>query len=221
MSISPRLRTVRRMPAAMALAVVATISGALDTARAQYPERQVTMIVCFPAGGGTDIAARLINTQLGEALGKPVMVENRGGAGGNIGIAAALRAGGDGHTLLVCSSAFVVNPSLYAQVTYDPFKDFIPIMVIGASPNAFVVPAASEIKTMPELIAKAKANPGKLNWTSPGAGTTPASGGRGAQAAHRDPDAAHSVRGRRAGDHGRARRPGRSLHRQYRLAHGR
>ena len=145
----------------------------LDGARADYPERQVTMIVCFPAGGGTDIAARLINTQLGEALGKPVIVENRGGAGGNIGIAAALRAGGDGYTLLVCSSAFVVNPSLYAQVIYDPFKDFVPIMVIGASPNAFVVPAASEIKSMPDVIAKAKANPGKLNWTSPGAGTTP------------------------------------------------
>ena len=131
------------------------------------------MIVCFPAGGGTDIAARLINTQLGEALGKPVIIENRGGAGGNIGIAAAARAGGDGYTLLVCSSAYVVNPSLYAQATYDPFKDFVPVMVIGASPNAFVVPAQSDIKTMPELIAKAKANSGKLNWTSPGAGTTP------------------------------------------------
>jgi tripartite-type tricarboxylate transporter receptor subunit TctC len=74
---------------------------------------------------------------------------------------------------LVCSSAYVVNPSLYAQATYDPFKDFVPVMVIGASPNAFVVPAQSDIKTMPELIAKAKANSGKLNWTSPGAGTTP------------------------------------------------
>ena len=131
------------------------------------------MVACFPAGGGTDIAARLINTQLGEALGKPVIVENRGGAGGNIGTAAVARAAPDGYTLLVCSSAFVVNPSLYANVAYDPFKDFIPIMVIGASPNAFVVPAQSEIKTMPELIAKAKANPGKLNWASPGAGTTP------------------------------------------------
>ena len=67
----------------------------------------------------------------------------------------------------------MVNPSLYAQAAYDPFKDFVPLMVIGASPNVFVVPAQSEIKTMPELIAKAKANPGKFNWTSPGAGTTP------------------------------------------------
>src|SRR5688572_29834783 len=130
--------------------LLAACFAAHATAQAQYPEKQITMVVCFPAGGGTDIAARLINTQLGEALGKPVIVENRGGAGGNIGIAAALRAGGDGHTLLVCSSAFVVNPSLYAQAVYDPFKDFVPIMVIGASPNAFVVPAASEFKSMPD-----------------------------------------------------------------------
>jgi tripartite-type tricarboxylate transporter receptor subunit TctC len=163
--------TARRM--LLATTLIAALGAASGSALADYPERQITMIVCFPAGGGTDIAARLINTQLGEALGKPVIIENRGGAGGNIGIAAAARAGGDGHTLLVCSSAYVVNPSLYAAATYDPFKDFIPVMVIGASPNAFVVPVQSEIKSMPELIAKAKANPGKLNWTSPGAGTTP------------------------------------------------
>jgi tripartite-type tricarboxylate transporter receptor subunit TctC len=171
MSVSRTARIARRLlPALTSLVVLAAIS---QNARAEYPERQITMIVCFPAGGGTDIAARLINTQLGEALGKPVIIENRGGAGGNIGIAAAARAGGDGHTLLVCSSAYVVNPSLYAQATYDPFKDFVPVMVIGASPNAFVVPAQSEFKSMAEVIAKAKANPGKLNWTSPGAGTTP------------------------------------------------
>src|ERR1700716_3718854 len=140
------------------MALLAALGAPFNSARADYPERQVTMIVCFPAGGGTDIAARLINTQLGEALGKPVLIENRGG---------------DGYPLLVCSSAYVVNPSLYAQATYDPFKDFLPVMVIGASPNVFVLPAQSELISMPELIAKAKANPGKLNWTSAGVGTTP------------------------------------------------
>jgi len=168
-----RRQIAQRPLAATAAMLIAALSATPGVARAEYPERQITMIVCFPAGGGTDIAARLINTQLGEALGKPVIVENRGGAGGNIGIATAARAAGDGYTLLVCSSAYVVNPSLYAQASYDPFKDFIPVMVIGASPNAFVVPAQSDVKSMPELIAKAKANPGKLNWTSPGAGTTP------------------------------------------------
>jgi tripartite-type tricarboxylate transporter receptor subunit TctC len=173
MSNMLRRHILRRPLTAAAAMVIAALSAISSIARAEYPERQITMIACFPAGGGTDIAARLINTQLGEALGKPVIVENRGGAGGNIGIAAAARAAGDGYTLLVCSSAYVVNPSLYAQASYDPLKDFIPVMVIGASPNAFVVPAQSDIKSMPELIAKAKANPGKLNWTSPGAGTTP------------------------------------------------
>jgi len=160
-----------RLAAAAALAALA--ATAASPTRAAYPERQITLIVCFPAGGGTDIAARLINTLLGDALGKPVIIENRGGAGGSIGTAMAARAPADGYTLLVCSSAFVVNPSLYANVSYDPFKDFVPIMVLGASPNVFTVPAQSPIKSMPELIAKAKANPGKLNWTSPGAGTTP------------------------------------------------
>jgi tripartite-type tricarboxylate transporter receptor subunit TctC len=155
------------------VALLAATSATFTPARADYPERQVTMIVCFPAGGGTDIAARLINSQLGEALGKPVIIENRGGAGGNIGIAAAARAAGAGPTLLVCSSAYVVNPSLYAQATYDPLRDFVPVMVIGASPNAFVLPPQSDVKSLPDFIAKAKANPGKLNWTSPGAGTTP------------------------------------------------
>jgi len=158
---------------AVALGVLLAAVLCADTVRAQWPERQITMIACFPAGGGTDIAARLVNTQLGEALGKPVIVENRGGAGGSIGTAFVARAAPDGYTLLVCSSAFVVNPSLYANVTYDPHKDFAPIMVLGASPNAFVVPAQSPIKSMREFLDKAKANPGKLNWTSPGAGTTP------------------------------------------------
>ncbi len=141
--------------------------------QAQYPDRQITMVVCFPAGGGTDIAARIINTPLGEALGKPVIIENRGGAGGNIATTAVARMPADGYTLLVCSSAFVVNPSLYASATYDPLKDFVPLMVIGASPNVFVVPAQSPIKSMKEFLEKAKAADGKMNWTSSGVGTTP------------------------------------------------
>jgi len=119
------------------------------------------------------IAARLINTQLGEALGKPVIIENRGGAGGNIAIASVKRLPADGTTMLVCSSAFVVNPSLYASANYEPLKDFVPLMVIGASPNVFVVPAQSEIKSMKQFLEKAKAAGGKMNWTSSGVGTTP------------------------------------------------
>ena len=164
---------LRKRLAASLLATLAFASISLGSARAEYPERPITIIVCFPAGGGTDVAARMINVQLGEALGKPVIIENRGGAGGSLGTAYAARSTPDGYTLLACSSAYVVNPSLYARTTYDPLKDFIPVMAIGASANVFVVPEQSKIKSMKDFIAAAKANPGKLNWTSPGAGTTP------------------------------------------------
>src|SRR5947209_9657078 len=171
--MSSMLRGASILRCTLSAALVGAAAMAPRIAHAEYPDRQITLIVCFPAGGGTDIAARMINTLLGEALGKPVIIENRGGAGGSIGTAAAARATPDGYTLLVCSSAFVVNPSLYANVSYDPFKDFEPVMVLGASPNVFVVPAASPFHSMKELLANAKENPGKLNWTSPGAGTTP------------------------------------------------
>jgi len=165
------LRTTRLLTAALAVMAFAAIS--LDAARAEYPDHPVTIVACFPAGGGTDLAARMIHVELGKALGQPVIIENRGGAGGSIGTGVVARATPDGYTLLACSSAFVVNPSLYAKVPYDPFKDFEPIMVIGASPNVFVVPAQSKIQSMRELIAQAKERPGKMNWTSPGVGTTP------------------------------------------------
>lgn len=170
--MSSALSAMRRMRLAVAFAAVAAVLSA-GSARAEYPERPITIVACFPPGGGTDLAVRMINVQLGAALGQPVIIENRGGAGGSVGTGVVARAAPDGYTLLSCSSAFVVNPSLYQKVPYDPFKDFVPIMVIGASPNVFVVPAQSKIKSMKEFIELAKASPGKMNWTSSGVGTTP------------------------------------------------
>jgi tripartite-type tricarboxylate transporter receptor subunit TctC len=138
-----------------------------------WPERTVTVIVSFAPGGSTDIAVRLIAPAMQEILGRPFVVENRGGAGGNIGIGAAARAAPDGYTLLGTSSAFVVNPSLYRNAPYDPFKDFLPVSTLSASPNVVAVPAKSEFQSLPALIAHARANPDKLNWASPGSGTTP------------------------------------------------
>ena len=173
-TISVILQAVRSFRlATMFLAVSACATVFAGSARAEYPDHPVTIISCFPAGGGTDLAMRMFHVELGKALGQSVIIENRGGAGGSIGTGLVARATPDGYTLLGCSSAFVVNPSLYEHVPYDPFKDFIPIMVVGASPNVFVVPAQSKIQSMKELIAQAKANPGKMNWTSPGVGTTP------------------------------------------------
>ena len=155
--------------AAAVLATAATPQGA----RAAWPEQQVTIIVCFPAGGGTDTAMRLFSNQLAEALGKPVIIENRGGAGGSIGAALVARTKPDGYTFLGCSSAFVVNPSLYANVAYDPFKDFEPVITIGAAPNVVVVPKDSPIKDFQDFVARAKEKPGRMNYTSSGVGTTP------------------------------------------------
>jgi tripartite-type tricarboxylate transporter receptor subunit TctC len=168
----PSFAIPRRMLMAAAIAGVAF--GVLPSAaKAEWPEKPITVIVCFPAGGGTDTAVRMISNQLGEALGKPVIIENRGGAGGNIAIAAVARAAPDGYTFLACSSAFVVNPSLYASASYDPLKDFDPVIVFGAAPNVLMVPTASPIKSFEDFLARAKANPGKLNYTSSGIGTTP------------------------------------------------
>jgi tripartite-type tricarboxylate transporter receptor subunit TctC len=166
----------RRPPGRRAiLAGVAALPLLPRAGRAQggFPERSVTVIVSFAPGGSTDIAVRLIAPAMQEILGRPFVVENRGGAGGNIGIGAAARATPDGYTLLGTSSAFVVNPSLYRNAPYDPFRDFQPISTLSASPNVLAVPAASRFRSLKELIDFAKANPDKLNWASPGSGTTP------------------------------------------------
>ncbi|MBX9699071.1 MAG: tripartite tricarboxylate transporter substrate binding protein [Acetobacteraceae bacterium] len=158
------------------LAGAAALPMAPLAARAQgaaWPERTVTIIVSFPPGGSSDIAARLVAPAMQEILGRPVVVENRGGAGGNIGIGAVARAQPDGYTLLCSSSAFVVNPSLYRNAPYDPFRDFQPISTLGASPNVLVVRPESRFATLRDLLDYARANPDRLNWASPATGTTP------------------------------------------------
>ena len=127
----------------------------------------------FPAGGVTDIAARLIAQKLSERLGQQFYVENIGGAGGNLGMANVARAASDGYTILFASSSIVVNPSLYKQMPFDVEKDFIPVTKAGASPNSWLVNNDFSAKTMHDLIDMLKANPGKLSVGSPGNGTTP------------------------------------------------
>jgi len=140
---------------------------------AGYPERPVRIVVPFAAGGPSDLTARMMAVKLGEALGQTFIVENRGGAGGNLGIAQVARSAPDGYTLMVVSSAFVVNPALYKQAPYDPFKDFAPVAELDTSPNVFVATPASGITTIAQLIARAKANPNELSYASAGIGTTP------------------------------------------------
>ena len=157
--------------------VVASMLGATafgrPVAAAGWPERPVRIIVPFAAGGPSDLTARLIGDKLREALGATFIVENRGGAGGNLGIAQVARSAPDGYTLLVVSSAFVVNPGLYRQVPYDPVKDFAPVAALDTSPNVFIATPASGIASIAELIARAKADPNALSYASAGIGTTP------------------------------------------------
>jgi tripartite-type tricarboxylate transporter receptor subunit TctC len=155
-----------------ALAIGAAAPGRRARA-AGYPERPVRIIVPFAPGGPSDITARLMSVKLGEALGQTFIVENRAGAGAHLGIAAVARSASDGYTLLVTSSAFVVNPGLYKQVPYDPFKDFAPVAELDTSPNVFIATPASGITSIPELIARAKAKPDELSYASAGIGTTP------------------------------------------------
>jgi tripartite-type tricarboxylate transporter receptor subunit TctC len=140
---------------------------------AGYPDRPIKIIVPFAPGGPTDIMARILATHLGEAIGGSFVVENRPGAGGNIGIGIAAHAVPDGYTLLITSSAYVVNPGLYAKIPYDPYKDFAPIAELGTSPNMVLVDPKLGVNSIIDLVARAKANPNELNYASPGIGTTP------------------------------------------------
>jgi tripartite-type tricarboxylate transporter receptor subunit TctC len=139
----------------------------------QYPSKPVKIIVPFPPGGVTDIATRLVANSLSERLGQQFYIENIAGAGGNIGMGNAAKAGGDGYTILFASSSIVVNPNLYNKVPFDVEKDFIPITKAGGSPNSWVVNTSFPAKTMQELIDIIKREPGKYSVGSPGTGTTP------------------------------------------------
>lgn len=141
-------------------------------AKAEYPDRTITIVVPFAPGGASDYMARLLSTHLRDKLGQTVIVENKPGAGGNIGIGYVSRAEPDGYTFLVSSSVFVVNPSLYRNAPYDPIKSFAPVTELIASPNVIAVRADAGIKDLADLIAKANANPGKYNYSTPGTGTS-------------------------------------------------
>ncbi|MBO1113102.1 tripartite tricarboxylate transporter substrate binding protein [Bordetella petrii] len=158
-----------------AAAALAAPPGA--SAADSYPDRQVTILVPFPAGGTTDIAARVVAAELGKAWKQPVVVENRAGAGGNVGTAEAARAKPDGYTLLMGTvSTHAINQSVYAKLPYDPVRDFTPVTLVIPVPNILELnPAFADrhkIRSVADLIAYLKANPGKVNMASTGNGTS-------------------------------------------------
>jgi tripartite-type tricarboxylate transporter receptor subunit TctC len=153
--------------------LIAAVIATPQASAVDYPDHPVKVIVPFAAGGPTDVMARLIAQKLSNNLRQQFYVENHAGAGGNIGTAMAARAAPDGYTVLVASSSFMVNPSLYAAPAYDPYKDFAPVTRAAATPNIVVVHPSIRAKTIRELIDLVKAHPGRFAFANPGLGTTP------------------------------------------------
>jgi tripartite-type tricarboxylate transporter receptor subunit TctC len=167
------------MVAALRVVLAATwlLSGAVAASAQNYPSRPVRVVVGFPAGGPTDAIARIVAQKLSDNLGQQFFVENIGGAGGNTAAGQVARMTPDGYTIMAISTGFVVNPSLYAKVPYDPVKDFAPVTLVAVSPNVVVVNPQVAAKTLPELVQLIRDNPGKYSFAGPGVGSTPHLGG--------------------------------------------
>jgi tripartite-type tricarboxylate transporter receptor subunit TctC len=151
------------------VAAVALLAIGQAPARAEWPERTITIVAHFAPGGSNDLLARLIASELGPALKQNIIVENRPGANGNIGLTYVAHAAPDGYTLVVASGVVEINPSI-RKSGYE-MKDFAPVAYLGASPNVILTRSASGIATVKDLIAKAKAEPGKITYSSPGVGS--------------------------------------------------
>ena len=154
----------------LATILCAAVTGALA---AGYPERPVRVIVASPPGGGTDLTTRMMTPRLGEVLGQPVVVDNRGGASGNIGAEAAARAAPDGYTLLTAAASLTSNPFVMRKVSYDLERDFAPVSLMVTLPNILVSHPSLPVKNLKELIAFARARPGQLHYASAGVGSVP------------------------------------------------
>ncbi|MCT9126558.1 tripartite tricarboxylate transporter substrate binding protein [Cupriavidus gilardii] len=155
--------------------VVLGLAVALATpaAHAAYPERPIRWIVPFPAAGAMDNIARTLGEEMSQTLGQSIVVENRPGAGGNIGAELVARSPADGYTMLIVANGMAVNPALYRKLSYDPIKDFAPVSLLAVVPNVLVAnKAKTSAKTVPEVIASAKSQPGKYTYASAGNGTS-------------------------------------------------
>ena len=161
------------MPVRVFGAIVALLLGVAASFAQGYPNKPVRVVVGFAAGGPSDVIGRIVAQKLSEALGHQFYVENVGGAGGNTAAGQVARAAPDGYTIHIISTGFMVNPSLYAKVPYDPIKDFAPVTLVAYSPNVVVVNPSVPAKTVQELVQLIRDNPAKYSFAGPGVGSTP------------------------------------------------
>ena len=170
---APSRRSIIKGAGALAAGVAAPAFLRVRSAYAAYPERPVKVVVANTPGGPSDLVGRMITAALQKETGKTFVIENIGGAGGNIGMGQAARSEPDGYTFLLATNAYSVNPGLYNKIPYDPLKDFVGVCELATSPNTFVVKSELPVKTVKEFAALARANPDKFNCASPPIGTTP------------------------------------------------
>ena len=154
------------------LAALAFLAFASVAAAEDYPSRPIRIVVPFGPGGFTDVVARIVQKELGAAVGQPVVIENKPGAGSTIGTAEVAKAKPDGYTLVMISTTHVISPHLYKAMPYDPIKDFTPVMKLGEGPYVLVVHPSLGVKNVAELIALAKSQPGKIDYASSGNGSS-------------------------------------------------
>jgi tripartite-type tricarboxylate transporter receptor subunit TctC len=154
------------------LAVCLAVASAVAARAQDYPSRPIMLVVPYPPGGGNDVIARIVAGKLSAALGREIVVENHGGAGGTIATRQVARAAPDGYTLLVATSSLAINPAIYPDVGYDPRKDFAAVGLMATSQNVLLVNPAVAAGSVAELIARAKAEPGRLTYASTGGGNS-------------------------------------------------
>jgi tripartite-type tricarboxylate transporter receptor subunit TctC len=169
----PSRRTVIKGAGTLAAGLAAPALLRVRWAYAAYPERTVKVVVANTPGGPSDLVGRMITAALQQSTGKTFIIENIGGAGGNIGMGAAARSDGDGYTFLLATNAYSINATLYNKIPYDPLKDFVGVCELATSPNTFVVKSDLPAKTLKEFVDLARANPDKFNCATPPIGTTP------------------------------------------------
>ena len=170
-AVIPRRQALRTALGAAALAVAALAVPQAAQAQASYPDKPIRFVVPYPPGGGTDVVARIVQMRLQAALGQPVLIDNKGGAGGSLGTDVVAKAAPDGYTVLFTLSSHTINPAIFPKLPFDTIKDFEPVGLVASLPQILVANTALPVRTVADVVAQAKAAPAKFSFASVGNGS--------------------------------------------------